>query len=248
MTFGSSKLAGTLVGERELLESCVKLLLLWVAASDGNIDDTELEFASSQFPETEGMITTGDLLAIIREADLAEFEKAIRTVAAESRELRTAFLDLAITMSMADRQIAISENHILRFYADALYLGAGILERRFQAISGGPLTEPGDPGSPAWWKQHLMSGVMVDEHVRQPEERRADAAAQPSMAPRMTLSQARETLGVGSTATQPEIQFAYENLLAIFDVERVSAMGEAAVSVANKRLEKIRAAYELLRS
>lgn len=248
MSFGSSKLAGTLVGQREQLASCVKLLLLWVAASDGTIDASELEFAASQFPESEGAVATNDLLAAIRNTDLGEIERAVRAVAAESRELRTAFLDLAITMSMADRQIAITENHILRFYADALYLGTPILEKRFQAISGGPLAEPGDPGSPAWWEQALKNGFEIDPAAEASDRERFEPQAQqPAMAPRMTLSQAREVLGVGSSATQPEIEYAYENLAAIFDVDRVAAMGEAAVSVANKRLKKIQEAYQLLR-
>jgi uncharacterized tellurite resistance protein B-like protein len=153
MSFGSSKLGGAPLEERERLSNHVKLLLLWVAASDGTIDETELEFAASQFPGPAATVTTNDLLAVIRNADLETIEKAIRAVAAESRELRLAFLDLAVTMSTADRSLAISENHILRFYADALHLGLGGLEKRFQAITGNALPEPGDPSSLEWWDQ-----------------------------------------------------------------------------------------------
>ena len=153
MSFGSSKLGGASLDQREKLARSVQLLLLWVAASDGTLEDTELNFTSEQFPGPSADITTEDLLALIRNADLGALEKALRRVSAESREMRTAFLDLAITMSMADREIADSENHILRLYADALYLGTGVLEKRFQAITGIALTEPGDPGSVAWWSQ-----------------------------------------------------------------------------------------------
>jgi uncharacterized tellurite resistance protein B-like protein len=243
MTFGTTKLGGIPLDQKEQLSSCVKLLLLWVAASDGKVDEAELEFASSQFPETEGAITTDDMLAIIRRADLASFETAIRTVAEESRELRTAFLDMAITMSLADRRIAISENHILRFYADALYLGIGMLEKRFQVISGNPFTEPGDPSSQAWWDQLDAERPEVD--VRQPAAQQQASAAATA---RMSLEQARDILGVEAAAAPAEIEQAYEGLAAIFHADRVEAMGEAAVSVAALRREKIQQAYELLRS
>jgi hypothetical protein len=79
MTFGTTKLGGIPLDQKEQLSSCVKLLLLWVAASDGNVDEAELEFASSKFPEASGAITTADMLTIIRRADLASIETAIRT-------------------------------------------------------------------------------------------------------------------------------------------------------------------------
>jgi uncharacterized tellurite resistance protein B-like protein len=249
MTFGTTKLGGIPLDQKEQLSSCVKLLLLWVAASDGNVDEAELEFASSKFPETSGAITTADMLTIIRRADLASLETAIRTVGQESRELRSAFLDMAITMSMADRRIAISENHILRFYADALYLGIGMLEKRFQVITGAPFTEPGDPSDPAWWDQ-----LPADEQAAadRPEEGSDDSTAQPQPVAhggaRMSLDQARHILGVEADATPADIEQAYEGLAAIFHAGRVGAMGEAAISVAKTRREKIEQAYELLRS
>jgi uncharacterized tellurite resistance protein B-like protein len=234
------------VGKRDQLASCVKLLLLWVAASDGTLDDSELEFASSQLPDAEGVVATEDLLNVIRQADLATIELAIRTLAAESRELRTAFLDMAIAMSMADRRIATTENHILRFYADALYLGLALLQKRFQAISGSPFAEPGDPGDPAWWEEVGR---------RQPEpgapDRRAAAGASERTTldapePRLSAEQARAVLAVSPNATPPDIERAYRNLADIFRVERVEAMGPVAVAVASRRLEKIEEAYRVL--
>jgi hypothetical protein len=174
-------------------------------------------------------------LAIIRNADLGSIEKAIRAVAAESRELRTAFLDLAITMSMADRQIAITENHLLRFYADALYLGVEVLEKRFQAISGVAFSEPGDPGSQEWWDQISETGLFESSgHEEQPGSN-------------MTIAQARGILGVSSVAGLPEIERAYQGLADIFHADRVEEMGQAAVSLSIQRLGKIQEAYELLR-
>lgn len=147
MSFGSSKLSGRQPGERQQLEGSVKLLLLWVAESDGAVDAAELDFIDSQLPDTQGTVKSEELLAVIRAGDLKRIEAAIRTVARENRDLRLAFMDMAIAMCIADRDIATTENHILRFYADALFLGPAILQKRFQSISGQPLPEPANPGS-----------------------------------------------------------------------------------------------------
>lgn len=248
MPIGSSKLSGMTLGQRKELANCVKLLLLWVAASDGKLEETELEFASAQFPDDGGTITTSDFLAVIRSSDLSTIEKAIRTVVHESRELRVALLDLAITMSMADRDIAISENHILRFYADALHLGPEILQKRFQSITGNALAEPGNPSDQAWWDQLEQRESDVSQHLTSPADRKPDSSAAPgSASAAMTFSQARSVLGVSLNATQADIENAYQGLAGIFQVDRVEAMGEAAVSVAHARFRKIQEAYRLLR-
>ena len=64
----------------------------------------------------------------------------------------------------------------------------------------------------------------------------------------MSLDQARHILGVEPDATPADIEQAYDGLAAIFHADRVGTMGEAAVSVAKTRREKIEQAYELLRS
>jgi DnaJ-domain-containing protein 1 len=234
MSIVNSKLKGAPRSQKEQLASSVKLLLLWVAASDGKLDESELEFASSRFPDSVGTMTTDDVLAVIRKADLKSIETAIGTVAGESRELRTAFLDLAITMSMADRRIAITENHILRFLADALFLGIDLLEKRFKTISGTAFSQPGDPSSLLWWDQASGDGL--------PE----NAASDGQSASRMTIEQARTALGVNLSATQQEIESAYENLTAMFHSGRVEAMGEAAVAVAREKFSRIQEAFKLL--
>jgi uncharacterized tellurite resistance protein B-like protein len=153
MSIGTSRLAGMPQAQRKELERNAKLLLLWMAASDGKLEETELEFVSAQFPDAAAAISNEEFIKVIRTSDIAAIEKAIRAIAAESREIRTGFLDMAIAMSMADKNIAVAENHVLRFYADALHLGIGILEKRYQALIGLPLPAPGDPGSTVWWEE-----------------------------------------------------------------------------------------------
>ena len=237
------------LGQRKQLANSVKLLLLWLAASDGKLEESELEFASAHFPDDGGTITTSDFLAVIRNSDLGTIEKAIRTLAVESRELRIAFLDMAITMCMADRNMAVPENHILRFYADALHLGSDLLCKRFQTITGVEFGDPGDPASEAWWEQAASSGGatgQVDQNGDGGRIENSGYGNRPS--PGMNIAQARTVLGVSLNATPADIERAYQNLAGIFEVGRVEAMGEAAVSVANERFRKIQEAYKLLRT
>lgn len=253
MSIESSSLSRQPVSPRQQMANHVKLLLLWVAASDGKLEDTELEYVSAHFPDAEGTITTNDFLTVIRNSDVATIEKAIRSIAAVSRELRTAFLDMAITMSMADRDIAIAENHILRFYADALHLGIAILHKRFQAISGVALAEPGDPGSPVWWDQaeqqeHKGNEVNDSDDGDRDDGRSGISASASSSRQSMSIARAHTVLGLSLNATQSDIERAYQNLAGIFQVARVEAMGAAAVSVANARFKKIQEAYHLLKA
>lgn len=224
MTFGISRLEGMPQSEREELARSVQLLLLWVAASDGTVDDAEREFLADQFPGPEGQ-STDELLKTVRAGDRKAMDAALHRLADESRELRTAFLDLAITMSMADHRMANSENSALHTYADRLNLGEAILERRFQAICGAKLGQPAE----------------------------SDGGDGPSVstarsAPRMTVEQARAILGVGAGARRDDIERNYRNLSEIFSVDRVAAMGGAAVAVAKDRSEKIEEAYRVLKS
>jgi tellurite resistance protein len=151
MALGTSKLSGRQPGERQKLESSVKLLLIWVAASDGNLDLTELAVVDEQLPDTERTVKAEDLMHSIRTQDLKQIESAVRTLAKEGRDVRLSFLDMAVRMAVADRGVDVPENLILRFYADALFLGLGVLQKRFHAVTGRDLPEPGDPGSPGWW-------------------------------------------------------------------------------------------------
>jgi DnaJ-domain-containing protein 1 len=228
--------------QRAKLEGNAKLLLLWMAASDGKLEESELEFVSAQFPDAAAAISNEEFITVIRKSDVVAIEKAVRAIAAESREIRTGFLDMAIAMCMADKDIAIAENHVLRFYADALHLGVGMLEKRYQALTGVPLPEPGDPGSLSWWDERSAS----EQQLSQDPEVQA-AIGQPPAAG-MTIAQAQAVLGVALNATQADIEMAYRKMAAVFEVDRDEAMGEADVSAANSRFRKIQQAYHILRT
>ena len=64
----------------------------------------------------------------------------------------------------------------------------------------------------------------------------------------MSIAQAQTVLGVSLNATQADIERNYRDLAAIFEVDRVEAMGEAALSVANSQFKKIQQAYQLLQT
>jgi DnaJ-domain-containing protein 1 len=102
------------------------------------------------------------------------------------------------------------------------------------------MEEPGDPSDPEWWQQRQGQSVEAEEDDgRTPEPGTASG--------QMSIGQARSVLGVSLNASQQDIEQAYERLASIFEVSRVEAMGEAAVSLANSRFKKIQQAYWLLK-
>lgn len=227
MSIGTSKLQGTRGDHKDQLANAVKLLLLWLAASDGDVDESEIEFADEHLPEAEESVSAEKLLGEIRAADLFRLEMALRVLGKESRELRASFLDMAVAMSMADREIAFTENHLLRFYADALFLGQDMLRARFRSVTGRDLPEPGDPGQAGFWDQ---GGQATRKRMPTSEES-------------MRLAQAHTLLALSADTTLSELEQKYGELKKIFESERVAAMGPAAERVAAHRLERIEEAY-----
>lgn len=244
MSLTHSRLSGMLQGSRNDLESCAKLLLLWLAASDGQIDETEEEFASERFPDVDDTVPAADLLALIRDGDRNSLEMAIRTLAAESREIRTGFLDLAITLSMADHEMANNENLILRFFADALYLGTAVLEKRFQTLTGKPLPEPGDPADAGWWRR--VAGE-AQGHEGKVEIRARYGSGGELVGAAMTRETALEILGLDAGASQDEIERAYRSRKAALHGDRLEELGETVRSQIIKNLNKIEKAFDILK-
>jgi hypothetical protein len=232
MSIGTSKLSGTHGEHKDKLANAVKLLLLWLAASDGDVDAAEIEFAEEHLPEAEESVSAEKLLGEIRAADLFRLEMAIRVLAGESRELRASFLDMAVAMSMADRAIAFTENHLLRFYADALFLGQDMLRARFRSVTGRDLPDPGDPGRADFWDD---GGPATKRRLPTSDES-------------MRLAQARTLLALSADADLSELERKHSELKQIFESARVSAMGPAAVKVAAHRLERIEEAYEVVKA
>lgn len=221
LQLGSSNLGRVSREHRQKLERNVHLLLLWIADSDGWLKEAELEFMANQFPVVEEA-KVRELLAIIRNGEPKPLERAIRMLRDEDRELRCAFLDLCITVAKVDKKVAVTENHILRFYADALNLSSEFLERRFRLICGTDLEELSEPVAP-------------------------DTSVQPDdSGSGMTVNEACALLGVQFGATGSELEHAYRKLSEYFLKQRVEAMGAAAIAVARKRSRKLKDAYNLL--
>lgn len=248
MSYENSHLMRQLKGRNQQLASCVKLLLLWIAASDGKFDEEEKKYLCSVFETDDQTISTSILMQMVSQLDLDSFELAIRALAAEAAELRTGFLDLAITMAVVDSRIAISENHILRFYADALNLGRSILEDRYVAITGYAIPMPGDPSSVAWWSEVTRKASERKKKNQQHESHYSSRGSgwRNSSGNGMSEEQARAVLGVRKDSSMKDIKSAYRSLAAIFHPDRVESMGSAATLLAAERFKMIQQAYRRL--
>ena len=142
---------------------------------------------------------------------------------------------------------AIAENHILRFYADALHLGIANLQKRFRAIGGIDLPEPGDPGDPAWWAKIVSEAETGAETAESAENQHRGSSSSEIPAPRnMSIAQAHTVLGLSLNATPHDIELAYQKLARVFQVNQEEAIGEKEVSQAHARFRKIKQAYHLL--
>ncbi len=204
------------------------LLLLWIADSDGWLKEAELELMEDQFPMADEE-RTRKLLAIVRNGEPKPIEQAIRMLGDESRELRSAFLDLCIALTNSDHKVAATENHILHLYTDALNLSQDLLERRYKLICGMDLEQPAQPVTPDEWQKQEKAGESPDKSETG-----------------MTYNKACALLGVQAGATSDEIERAYIKLAEHFLVQRVEAMGAAAIAVARMRSRKLKDAYKLL--
>lgn len=232
-----SRAAKQLARSRQSVSLCVKLLLLWMATADDDVDERESAMLAEEFPDNLREPTTDEMIEALRAGDVDCLEEALRTVAGLDGGQRLMLLDLAISMAVADEEVAIAELYILQFLADTMRLGPKILAQRYQEISGHALPEPGDPSSDDWWgkiTERRETGAQVENRRR----RRVES---------MNRQQACAVLGVDSDATMLEISNAYNRLCERLDPNRIRELGEDAVAETQRRRTAIETAYQTLR-
>lgn len=229
--------ARRLARSRQASSHCVKLLLLWVASVDGQVDESERAILAQEFPDTRADITTADMLAALEAGDLDCTEHALRQAMKLTAEHRLLLLDLAIGMAAADGEVAIAELHLLYLLADALRLSGKVLEQRFKEATGRRLPEMGDPGSDDWWgamTQARETGTRVEGRRR---PRRSH----------MTRNEACAILGVHPDSTMVEVSSAYDRLRRRIDPSIAEELGDGALAEANRQRQAIELAYQTLR-
>lgn len=220
--------------------TAVLLVLAWIAASDGSIDEkearqlSEISVASKHGHEIE------PLLLLVQNHDVKAIQLACEIIARHFRgERARLFLEMAIGMSIADGYLLPTENHILRFLADLLAIDSIGLNSLFVEVTGRQLPAPSDISSSHYWKTRESDSARSD--------RSSDGGERKSPPPKPSRSaQAFALLGLEAGATKTEIRKAYRRLAQVHHPDRFSSLGEEAVAAATATFQRINEAYEYL--
>ncbi|MCT7653970.1 TerB family tellurite resistance protein [Oceanimonas sp. NS1] len=111
----------------------VLLVLAWIAASDGSVDEREVNQLSEISVASKLGHEVKPLLRLVKNHDIKAIQLACEIIASHFRgEKARLFLEMAIRMSIADGCLQPTENHILRFLADLLAVDSVGLNSLFE--------------------------------------------------------------------------------------------------------------------
>ena len=216
------------------VDACVVFVLLWVAASDGDLKPEKRTFIQEKLPAAGDGIDTAALLDIISSGDVESFTRVFSILTKQlSGEEKNFLLELAIGVAVADEQLSISENHILRFLADLLGFDGLRLKVLFKIISGKDLQEPDDPSSKLWWEKYEENSTNSHDVGKRTSHQ-------------ITREDACVLLGIAENASTAEIKKAYKRRMQSYHPDRYESLGADAKKIAQQTFIRIREAYEVL--
>lgn len=206
--------------------------LLWLATADGHLAPQTWRCLDRQFDSLPRARKHADaLLALIA---AGENENFLTACAVLRRELdgprRTIFLEHSVAVATAAGDPGIAANHLLRLYTDLLNFDFSDFLQLFRKQSGRDLPEPGDPGSPAWWRK---------------QDDGADGRDLAGLY--ATREQALQALGLEKEASRRDIKRAYRRLAQVYHPDRHQALEATAREAAELNFLRVREAYEVLR-
>lgn len=240
----AAALAPLLKRAKNPIHACVTFSLLWMAAADGTVDEEELAFIAQAGGGAS--IDTDAMLKLIEARDAASLLLACQLLRDYlTDEGRTAFLSLLIALAVIDRRLAISENHILRFFADLLRIAPGNFARLYEEVAGSAMPTPGDPSSIAWWHSRSTSGRRDGNSTQEEEPRRQQRRGRSGSG--MSRAEAYVVLGLRPDASAEEITKAYRRAAQSHHPDRFAELGPQAQQTAHAMFQRIRQAYEVLK-
>jgi DnaJ like chaperone protein len=225
------------------------LAFVMLADEEGASEEKQL---LNRIAGTSGLedVVVEDIILLARKRDVPSIELACRALQdvfdAESQER---FLELCISMVVADGYVAIPEQHTLRFLADLFSIGPEELRRLYKQVVGTELPPMGDPSSPEWWERRTdgrreKSGDQQDD--RNQRDRRNETNRRPDDSLSEKDRRAYAILGLDPGASQSEIKEAYRMLAKVHHPDRFEQVGDEAANAANERFRQIKEAYNHL--
>jgi DnaJ like chaperone protein len=229
---------------------CTLQVLAFVMLADEEEAPEERELLN-RIAGTSGLedIVVEDIILLARKRDVPSIELACRTLLdVFDAESQKRFLELCISMVVADGYVAIPEQHTLHFLADLFAVGPEELRRLYKQVVGTELPPMGDPSSPEWWERQTngsreKSGDRQEDYGER-DRRNERRESQDGLSSKDRRAYA--ILGLDPGASQSEIKEAYRMLAKVHHPDRYEQVGDEAANAANERFRQIKEAYNHL--
>ncbi|MGH8502545.1 MAG: DnaJ domain-containing protein [Gammaproteobacteria bacterium] len=223
------------------LGTSVLLILAWLAASDGSIDQSEANKLAQISEASKHGHDIQPILRLAKERDLDALQLAAEIVQKHFRgEKGKLFMEMAVGMAIEDGYLLPSENYILRFLADLLGLSSAELNAAFTEVTDRDMPDPSDPSEADYWKAR-------EENSQRQSRSGSGSSHHHASAPRSEKAiRAFATLGLEYGASTDEVKRAYRHLAQVHHPDRFSPLGDESVAVATSTFQRIKAAYDYL--
>ena len=222
----------------------VLLILAWIAASDGTIDESE----SAQLEDIAESSGYGQdihhIISLAKRRNLDALQLAAEIVRDEfDGDKAGQFLTMAMGTAMADGTLATFENHILRFLADLLGCSHEALNRIARDITGNDMPVPDDLSTAEYWKDHPEEAApKVRQRTPDPDA----ATKAPATPANQQAIESYAALGLPVGANREQITAAYSRLTKIHHPDRFADLGDESQAAATATFNRIKAAYDYL--
>lgn len=231
---------------------CTLLVLALVMLADEEADPEENTLLN-RIAASSGLedIVVEDIILLARERDAPSIELACQALRKSlDTEGQRRFLELSISMVVADGYVTISEQHVLRFLADLFGVEPEELRDLYRAVVGSDLPPLGDPSSPEWWARQTNGRHEGSSQQESGQQHRSRQRGSTSEGDTSTSKDRRaySILGLDPGASESEIKEAYRRLAKVHHPDQFEQVGEEAVNAANERFRSIKEAYNHLTS
>lgn len=209
------------------------LLLVWISACDGQIKEREKALLVDIANKTNHGHELASLIEMAIWRDVESLQLACEILKRlPAKDDREHILELGIGMAIADGSLSPSENHILRFLADAMGIGRDGLVRSFLQITGRKPPVPTDLSDAAFWR-------LRNQKSTRPKQ---DA---PKVFTKDEIK-AFGVLGLDEGSSAEEIKAAFRRLTQVHHPDRYAHLGSEAVEAASASFRRIKQAYDTL--
>lgn len=228
------------------MAAAMLLMLSWIAASDGEIADKEMDGLRTIAASGKTATDLREVIDLAVAGRVEDFQLACEVLRELEPKNRRLILQMGIGMALEDGYLTIAEAHIIRFIADLLSHSPADLDSLFREMTGEAFPKPGDPSSVDWWEAtETRSHAGASESSRQSGSH-AEPPSSSVSAPDLRRLRDLAMLGLDEHATAGHIQEAFRRMAMVHHPDKFVTLGPEAVKAAEMTFQRIRAAHERL--